>query len=138
MYCGSALRTSDGVEHRMANVLPVSTAMEAGTLRSGYRDLRIATSGMLGVEGTRLRGHEFHFSRVLSSGESWAPLYSVHDCDGEPLGFEGWTRGAFAASFVNLHFGQQPKLAAHIVAAARSAGGVRNESARETAELSTG
>jgi cobyrinic acid a,c-diamide synthase len=137
MYCGRTLRTSDGAEHRMANILPVSTAMEAGTLRSGYRDLRIASSGMLGVEGTRLRGHEFHFSRVLSVGESWPPLYSMHDCDGEPLGFEGWTRGAFAASFVNLHFGQQPKLAAHIVAAARSASGLRHETAGETAELST-
>jgi cobyrinic acid a,c-diamide synthase len=138
MYCARTLRTSDGVEHRMAGILPVDIAMEAGTLRTGYRDLRIATSGMFGAEGTRLRGHEFHFSRVLSNGESWPPLYSMHDCDGEPLGFEGWTRGNFAASFVNLHFGQDPRIAARVVAAARSYAAQRqHQLTADLGELST-
>ncbi len=125
MYCARSLRTSDGSEHRMANIVPVEIGLEAGTLRTGYRDLRLASSGMLGPEGTRLRGHEFHFSKVIAGSESWPPLYSMHDCDGEPLGFEGWARGNFAASFVNLHFGQDPKIATRLVAAARAAAGRR-------------
>jgi len=126
MYCARTLRTSDGGEHRMAGILPVDIALEAGTVRAGYRELRIAESGMLGPAGTRLRGHEFHFSRVASGGESLPALYTMHDCDGEPLGSEGWTRDGFAASFVNLHFGQDPRIAARIVAAARALAGRRH------------
>jgi cobyrinic acid a,c-diamide synthase len=127
MYCARSLRTSDGSEHRMANIVPVDLALEAGTLRVGYRDLRVAATGMLGAAGTRLRGHEFHFSRVLAGGELWPPLYSMHDCDGEPLGYEGWAQENFTASFVNLHFGQDPKIAQRLVAAARASAGRRRQ-----------
>lgn len=134
-YCARTLRTSDGGEHRMAGILPVDIALEAGTLRAGYRDLRIATPGMLGPEGTRLRGHEFHFSRVVSEGGSWPPLYRMHDCDGEPLGCEGWARGNVAASFVNLHFGQDPKLATRLVAAARASARRRRDQVAGTSAI---
>jgi cobyrinic acid a,c-diamide synthase len=138
MYCARSLRTSDGTEHRMAAILPIDIALEAGTLRVGYRDLRVAASGMLGPAGTRLRGHEFHFSRVLSGGEAWPPLYSMHDCDGEPLGYEGWARDNFAGSFVNLHFGQEPRIPGRLVAAARNAAVRRRRSPAAVSAASAG
>src|SRR5207302_10588428 len=125
MYCARSLRTSDGTAHQMANIIPVDIALEAGTLRTGYRDLRLASTSMLGPEGTRLRGHEFHFSRVLSGSDALSPLYSMHDCDGEPLGFEGWVGDNLAASFINLHFGQHPAIATRLVTAARNRAGSR-------------
>jgi cobyrinic acid a,c-diamide synthase len=118
VYCARSLRTSDGTSHQMAGILPVDIGLEAGTLRTGYRDLRLATGSMLGPEGTRLRGHEFHFSRVLSGTEALPPLYNMHDCDGEPLGCEGWVGDNLAASFINLHFGQHESIATRLVAAA--------------------
>ena len=77
--------------HQMAGLVPIDVALEAGTLHSGYRDLSIATASMLGPAGTRLRGHEFHFSHLLPGGDCLNPAYTMHDCDGEPLGCEGWT-----------------------------------------------
>ena len=59
---------------------------------------RVPSSCLLGPAGTRLRGHEFHFSRLLSGSECLSPAYSMHDSDGEPLGFEGWTAGHMVAS----------------------------------------
>ena len=118
-YSARSLRTSDGAIHEMAGLVPIDVALEAGTLHSGYRDLSIATDSMLGPVGTRLRGHEFHFSRVLSGGDCLNPAYSMHDCDGEPLGCEGWTDPLLLASFIHLHFGQEPELAGRLVAAAR-------------------
>ena len=105
----------------MAGIVPVDIAMEAGELHTGYRDLRVATPSLLGAEGTRLRGHEFHFSRVISGAECLNPAYSMHDSEGEPLGCEGWTSGNLVASFVHLHFGQDEQLATRLVAAARTA-----------------
>ncbi|HKR99199.1 MAG TPA: cobyrinate a,c-diamide synthase [Candidatus Dormibacteraeota bacterium] len=136
MYCARTLRTSDGTSHQMANVVPVDIALEAGTLRTGYRDLRLATSSMLGPEGTRLRGHEFHFSRVLTGSEALPPLYNMHDCDGEPLGCEGWVGDNLAASFINLHFGQHQSIPARLVSAAGAYAGSRRPGF-EAAELTS-
>ncbi|MGA8362173.1 MAG: cobyrinate a,c-diamide synthase [Candidatus Dormiibacterota bacterium] len=118
-YSARTLRTSDGATHQMAGLIPIDIALEAGTLHSGYRDLSIATASMLGPEGTRLRGHEFHFSRLLSGADCLNAAYTMHDGDGEPLGCEGWTDPHMLASFIHLHFGQEQELAGRLVAAAR-------------------
>jgi cobyrinic acid a,c-diamide synthase len=118
-YVARSLRTSDGEIHHMAGLIPIDIALEAGTLHSGYRDLSIATASMLGPAGTRLRGHEFHFSHLDSGGDCLNPAYTMHDCDGEPLGCEGWTDPLMLASFIHLHFGQEQELAGRLVAAAR-------------------
>jgi cobyrinic acid a,c-diamide synthase len=126
-YSARSLRTSDGETHQMAGLIPIDVALEAGTLHSGYRDLTIATESMLGPAGTRLRGHEFHFSRLLPGGDCLSPAYSMHDCDGEPLGCEGWTGPLLLASFIHLHFGQEQELAGRLVAAARASIEARRE-----------
>jgi cobyrinic acid a,c-diamide synthase len=131
-YSARSLRTSDGEVHEMAGLVPIDVALEAGTLHSGYRDLSIATESMLGPAGTRLRGHEFHFSRVLSGGDCLSPAYSMHDCDGEPLGCEGWSDRSLLASFIHLHFGQEQELAARLVAAARASLDSRHQDAALT------
>jgi len=118
-YLARSLRTSDGEVHQMAGLIPIDIALEAGTLHSGYRDLSIATASMLGPAGTRLRGHEFHFSHLMPGGDCLNPAYTMHDCDGEPLGCEGWTDPLMLASFIHLHFGQEQELAGRLVAAAR-------------------
>lgn len=131
-YSARSLRTSDGEVHQMAGLIPIDVALEAGTLHSGYRDLSIATESMLGPRGTRLRGHEFHFSRLLSGGDCLSPAYSMHDCDGEPLGCEGWSDPLLLASFIHLHFGQEQELAGRLVAAARASIEARRQDAALT------
>jgi cobyrinic acid a,c-diamide synthase len=119
LLCARSLHTSDGSVHTMASLLPVDIALEAGLCHTGYRDLRIAADGILGEAGTAVRGHEFHFGRLLSGGRGPTPAYSMHDADGEPLGCEGWSTPTLLASFVHLHFGQDERLAHNLVAAAR-------------------
>ena len=108
----------------MAGLIPIDIALEAGTLHSGYRDLSIATASMLGPAGTRLRGHEFHFSHLMPGGDCLNPAYTMHDCDGEPLGCEGWTdprcsrRSSTSTSARNrsLPAGSWPRLASRSTA----------------------
>jgi cobyrinic acid a,c-diamide synthase len=118
-YCARSLHTSDGNVHSMASLIPVDIALEAGSIHTGYRDLRMATDTILGEAGATLRGHEFHFSRLLSGAQALSPAYSMHDADGEPLGSEGWSTPTMVASFVHLHFGQDHRLAHRFVQAAR-------------------
>ncbi|HEX4578890.1 MAG TPA: cobyrinate a,c-diamide synthase, partial [Candidatus Dormibacteraeota bacterium] len=117
--CARSVHTSDGNVHDMAALIPVDIALEAGSCHTGYRDLRIGEACLLGEAGTSVRGHEFHFSRLLSGTRALRPAYSMHDADGEPLGSEGWATPTLLASFVHLHFGQDPGIAARFVAAAR-------------------
>jgi cobyrinic acid a,c-diamide synthase len=107
----------------MASLLPLDVAFEAGLLHTGYRELRIASDGILGDAGTALRGHEFHFARLLSGVQAGTHAYSMHDVEGEPMGCEGWSTPTLLASLIHLHFGQDPRLAERFVEAAR--GGVR-------------
>jgi cobyrinic acid a,c-diamide synthase len=130
LYSARTVRTSDGATHPMAGIVPVDIALE-GLVHSGYRDLRIASTCTLGAAGTRLRGHEFHFSRLLSGTECLQPAYTMHDSDGEPLGCEGWTEGGLVASFIHLHFGQDPSLARRFVEAARARTRARREQDRD-------
>jgi cobyrinic acid a,c-diamide synthase len=109
-----SLRTADGAVHSMAGVIPIDMAL-TGTPRMGYRDLRLMADCLLGPAGARLRGHEFHFSTLLSGTDRFRAAYSMHDCDGEPLGCEGWSDPGLLASFVQLHFGQDPEIASRLV-----------------------
>jgi cobyrinic acid a,c-diamide synthase len=104
----------------MASLLPLDVTLEAGLCHTGYRDLSLASDGILGDAGTALRGHEFHFARLLAGAQAGTHAYSVHDVEGEPLGLEGWSTPTLLASFVHLHFGQDPRLAERFVEAARS------------------
>jgi cobyrinic acid a,c-diamide synthase len=130
-----SLRTGDGAVHTMAGVIPVDVATD-DAMRMGYRDVRLMSDCLLGPAGSRLRGHEFHFSTLLSGTDRFRAAYSVHDCDGEPLGCEGWTDASLVASFVQLHFGQDPEIASRLVDRMRAAHRLRRlEAAEEEAVI---
>ena len=106
--CARSVRLSDGSVFPMAGLLPLDVALETQP-RQGYRELRLEADSLFGPRGMKLRGHEFHLVRPLSGGSGVSPAYAMHDCDGEPLGCEGWTDGNLLASLVHLHFAQAPE-----------------------------
>jgi len=119
MLMGRTLRTADGTVHEMAGLIPVDVATRSDTPRAGYRTLRLLEDCMLGGTGHRLRGHEYHSCSLVGpgtlEGSRPRPAYSMHDSDGEPLGCEGWIEGDLVASFLHLHFGQDPTLASRLL-----------------------
>jgi cobyrinic acid a,c-diamide synthase len=119
MLLGLSLRTADGTVHEMAGLVPVEVATCSATPRAGYRTLRLLEDCMLGTTGSRLRGHEYHACSLVGpgtfEGSRPRPAWSVHDADGEPLGCEGWVEGDLVASFLHLHFGQDPSIADRLV-----------------------
>jgi len=119
MLLGRTLRTADGTVHDMAGLVPVEVATRSATPKAGYRTLRLLEDCMLGGAGSRLRGHEYHACSLVGpgtiEGSRPSPAWSVHDSDGEPLGCEGWVERDLVASFLNLHFGQDPSLAERLV-----------------------
>jgi cobyrinic acid a,c-diamide synthase len=55
----------------------------------------------IGVAGSRFRGHEFHYARVLSEAGT-EPLFDASDARGRELGSAGQRVGRVFGSFVHL------------------------------------
>ena len=101
MVLGERLVDGDGASHRMAGLLPVETSFESPRLSLGYREVALAGDGVLGREGTRFRGHEFHFASVLSQAPAKA-LFRTFNAELEPLGDSGLRVGSVMGSFIHL------------------------------------
>lgn len=120
LYAARSVRINGGAVHQMSGLLPVDVTVHEGRHLPAYRDLRLSGDCLLGDRGSRLRGHEYHATARFDPGNPDA-LYTMHDGDGEPLGCEGWSAGAVAASLVQVHFGQDPAIATRIVTRMREA-----------------
>ena len=101
MVLGRGLADADGRRHAMAGLLPLETSFQAGRLSLGYRRARLVVDGPLGQAGAELRGHEFHYCRVISE-ETERPLFATCDGAGAPLGHAGMAAGTVSGSFIHL------------------------------------
>jgi cobyrinic acid a,c-diamide synthase len=100
MVLGQALTDASGTAHAMAGLLGLATSYEARRLHLGYR-LATLEAPMPGHgPGTRLRGHEFHYSTILDQPD--APLARVTDADGGAVVETGSRRGHVTGTFFHL------------------------------------
>lgn len=90
MAMGEALIDKDGTRHRMAGLLGLVTSFEKRKMHLGYRlaGLRTAIPGH--AAGSRLAGHEFHYSTILEQPD--AALAEVTDATGAAVAETGSTR----------------------------------------------
>lgn len=102
MVMGEALVDADGASHRMAGLLPVTTRFDVRRLHLGYR--LIATTGdtPFGPSGTRLHGHEFHYSTIGAEDGSAGRPFAAADAAGRDLGALGLRRGRVFGSYLHL------------------------------------
>jgi cobyrinic acid a,c-diamide synthase len=107
MYLARTLEDLQGVPHRMAGVLPGEVAMRPA-LTIGYREVRFTADTPLGPAGTVARGHEFHRSALGAVDPTARRVWE---------GAEAFLVGRSLLSYVHLHFGSNPALAEHFVAA---------------------
>jgi cobyrinic acid a,c-diamide synthase len=101
MVLGEGLIDGDGAPHRMLGLLPVETSFAERGLHLGYRAAALAVGTVLGEAGTRFRGHEFHYARIVREGPGQA-LFECTDAAGLRLGRTGLVAGAVTGSFIHL------------------------------------
>ena len=101
MILGKVIITNDGVRHKMAGLLPLETSFEEPSLHLGYRSVETLNSSPLGRPGTKFKGHEFHYAKILlESGTS--SLFYGKNANGDEIGGIGLTNGNIAGSFIHL------------------------------------
>ncbi len=100
MAMGEALVDRDGHRHEMAGLLGLVTSFEKRRMHLGYRLAELAAAVPGHRPGTRLRGHEFHYSTILDQPDM--PLARVVDATGEAVTETGSRRGLATGTFFHL------------------------------------
>ncbi|NYF80049.1 cobyrinic acid a,c-diamide synthase [Granulicella arctica] len=118
IYLAQHLATSDGKPHAMAGVLPFTMEMTNKLVQFGYVTVELAQNCLLGPRGTVIRGHSFHYSRIVNAptiATNYRVLYSISGRQED----EGYSIENVIASYIHLHFRAAPIIAQHFVEAAR-------------------
>lgn len=118
MYLCRDLMDSDGRRQFMTGCFPFTTRMSDRLRSLGYREVTFDTDCIIGQAGQTIRGHEFHYSSLTENSENSDPLpttYSVSARNGTHTFTEGFCLNNTLGSYVHLHFGSSPAVAAQFV-----------------------
>ncbi|MEP0868848.1 cobyrinate a,c-diamide synthase [Trichocoleus desertorum AS-A10] len=115
MYLCQQIQGFDQQSWAMVGILP-TTAVMAGRLTLGYRRAIAQQNSSLIAAGTTVCGHEFHRSTLTETTPQ--PLFQTWRYDPssqEAPSLEGWRSQQVHASYLHLHWGSRPELAARFV-----------------------
>jgi cobyrinic acid a,c-diamide synthase len=128
LYLSQHLTVADGTIYPMADVLPLSMEMTDRLVQFGYVTVEFTEDCLLGLQGTVIRGHSFHYSRIACRPEIKTSYRVRYSMSGKEE-LEGFHRGNVLASYIHLHFRANPTAVEHFVAAVRRAKSLRMVSA---------
>ncbi len=100
MTLGAGLIDATGTRHAMLGLLGLETDFAARRLHLGYRTATLLAPIPGHATGRMLRGHEFHYARVLAQTDE--PLAEIRDASGVPVAETGGRRGRVTGSFFHL------------------------------------
>lgn len=123
MYLCQGLVDFEGRRFEMVGALPRWCEMKGQRAMVGYVTLEVKRDTILAERGARLRGHEFHWSQLQEGPTEDSPYQIISPVGGD----EGFAKANLLASYVHLHFGSDPRLAANFVNACRAWRGAQSE-----------
>jgi cobyrinic acid a,c-diamide synthase len=98
MVLGESLEDAAGKRHAMTGLLGHATSFARRKLHLGYRTARLLADGVLGRSGTIVRGHEFHYASLTSTGRD-EPFAELADSEGRGAVRAGGRRGHVTGTF---------------------------------------
>ncbi|HEX2654015.1 MAG TPA: cobyrinate a,c-diamide synthase [Xanthobacteraceae bacterium] len=98
MVLGETLEDANHIEHPMCGLLGIRTSFAKRRLHLGYREATLADASVLGPAGACVRGHEFHYASLVSTGDD-ERLVDLADGQGRALGPAGSHRGNVTGTF---------------------------------------
>jgi len=114
MYISQGIIDFEGSKHAMVGLIPGWTAMQKKRARIGYAIAETLQNSILAPKGTKLRGHLFHWSKLLGLTERAA--YRILEPEEQLEGFILGPESNVLGSYFHLHFGSEPSLAKRFVA----------------------
>ena len=119
--CGGLIYLTEGMEEGadFVGIFPVRARMLTKRKALGYRQIEICADSILGIAGTVARGHEFHYSEISPMPQHLDRTFKITR-RGEDLGLEGYCHRNCLATYIHLHFGSNPDIAAGFVRSCRN------------------
>ena len=111
MYLSDSINI-DGREFPMVGSIPATVHMKGLSL--GYRDATALSSGIILKNGGKIRGHEFHYSRIEFHGEE-RPAYIFKNGTYEGYNYKGLTAG-----YLHVYFPSNQNAARRFVSKCRN------------------
>lgn len=105
MVLGSAIEDADGETHEMTGLLGHVTSFAVRRINLGYRKARLLDDCVLGRSGDAVRGHEFHYSRLVDPGRD-EPFAHIEDATGRQIGPAGGRRGRVTGCYFHAIAGE--------------------------------
>ena len=100
MALGECLIDKDGTSHQMLGLLGLVTSYEKRKFHLGYRQATAVTKTALFEKNATWRGHEFHYSQIMSQPDE--ALFSVVDATGDTVQETGSVRGHVTGTFFHM------------------------------------
>lgn len=101
MVLGATLEDASGQQHPMLGLLSHTTSFAKRQLHLGYREATLLADSALGNSGSVVRGHEFHYTRMIDPGTD-EPMALMSDAAGKALGPAGGRRGNVSGAFFHV------------------------------------
>ena len=101
----------------MCGVFPFRCSMQSRFQALGYREVKLARETILGPEGTKVRGHEFHYSALEGIKETTQTSYQVTSKKTVSTNEGFIANGNTLGSYIHLHFASNPLVAKNFVEA---------------------
>lgn len=106
MYLARQITDFDGQTYDMAGVIPAVCQMQSKLETVGYVEAKALTNNVLCTSGESLRGHEFHFSRMLPevNGAEFPWAFAFKKMRTGAIYQGGYAAGNVLASYLHMHF----------------------------------
>ena len=110
MYLCRSLKDLEGRVYEMAGIIPADAEM-TGKPVLGYMEAQALHSNILCDEGMIIRGHEFHYSRIVPEIPEELCAFSLTRRNTHTSHFGGYSRKNILASYLHINFFGYPELA---------------------------
>jgi cobyrinic acid a,c-diamide synthase len=122
IYLSRGITTLDANRYPLLALLPAHTRMLPEKNFLGYVEVQLKGPCLWGASGDILRGHEFHYSELISdpaAEDGWQAIYGLNRRRGGVVADEGFQRGNILASYVHLHLAGRPRALDHFINVAK-------------------
>jgi cobyrinic acid a,c-diamide synthase len=123
MYLAQGIEMLDGKRYPLVGLLPEWVRMLDRRKSLGYVEIFLTGDTLLGVAGSTLRGHEYHYSELLgdpTADQRWTTSYRVKRRMNEAEASEGFQCGNTLASYIHLHLASRPDSVECLIATCRA------------------
>lgn len=122
--CGGLMFLCANISHAdskfpMTGIFPYDVLLEARPQGHGYTILEVARNNPFFAEGTKFRGHEFHYSRIVGCDSSLPFVFRLQKGHGIVAGWDGMCYKNTLASYSHVHAVGNDAWAASVVRSAR-------------------